>query len=320
MRKSRIFIACSSESLNIANAVNVNLEHFSEVTTWTNAFELSNNTIDSLISTAENVDFAAFILAPDDVAIVRNQEHIVPRDNVIFELGLFIGLLGKQRCFIVKPRGVNIHLPTDLLGITTTTFDSNRSDNNIDAALNYACSQMQNSINGLGLASQFREFDTGELSNIQHAGLKSVWVYAPNPLEAISTGSHIKLRKQVHQNIMSGVEYFYFVESEQGISKIKDLVRRMHDEADDKMRNWDSLIKKIKIVKLTPLHFLTHFTVHHHKTGEVEVYQSVVKSDRNDKLKKLDGVRAETVRMLIKEQLSKMISKFDDGIEILTDS
>ena len=94
MRKPKVFIASSVESLNMADAINVNLEHFAEITVWKNAFELSGNTIDSLISIAEKVDFATFILAPDDVTNMRESEHLVPRDNVIFELGIFIGAIG----------------------------------------------------------------------------------------------------------------------------------------------------------------------------------------------------------------------------------
>ncbi len=317
MKKPKLFIASSVESLDIADAININLDHFSEITLWKNAFELSGNTIDSLISIAEKVDFATFILAPDDVTNIRESEHLVPRDNVIFELGLFIGTIGKKRCFIVKPRDIDIHLPTDLLGITTTDFENNRSDDDLNSALNYPCSLMKNSIQKLGLLSKYREVDTRELSVIQHSGLKAVWVYAPNPLEAISTGSYIKLRNQVYQNIMAGVKYVYFVESEQGITRIKDLVQRMHDEADEKLRNQDKLVSNIKIVELTPLHFLTHFTVHHQYSGEIEVYQSVVRSDRNDKLEKLDSVRSEQVRMLISEQISKIAGTYEDGIEVL---
>jgi hypothetical protein len=168
------------------------------------------------------------------------------------------------------------------------------------------------------LDRQLRDFDINELSKIQHSGLKAVWVYAPHPLEAISIEDHIKLRKQVYENIMAGVEYLYFVESKQGISRIKDLAKRMHNEAEEKRRDWHKLVNNIKIVKLTPLHFLTHFTVHHHYTGELDVYQSVVRSDRNDKLERLDGVRSEQVRMLVSEQLLNMDCNYDDGIEILT--
>ncbi|MBO0170442.1 nucleotide-binding protein, partial [Vibrio parahaemolyticus] len=89
---------------------------------------LSSNALDDLITKAKSVDFSIFIFSPDDLTIMRSREKYVVRDNVVFELGLFIGSIGKNRCFIVKPRDVELHFPSDLLGITPTDFDANRSD------------------------------------------------------------------------------------------------------------------------------------------------------------------------------------------------
>ncbi len=61
------------------------------------------------------------------------------RDNVLFELGLFIGAIGKDRSFIIKPRDVKLHLPTDLLGVNQTDYESNRSDGDLISATNRAC-------------------------------------------------------------------------------------------------------------------------------------------------------------------------------------
>ncbi|RBL88642.1 TIR domain-containing protein [Chitinophaga flava] len=113
--------------------------------------DLSNNTIDSLINKASQVDFAVFIFSPDDLILKRNKETKVVRDNVIFELGLFIGTIGKARCYIVKPRNVELHFPTDLLGLTTTDYESNRSDGDLSSALNLACSLIKKEISKLGL-------------------------------------------------------------------------------------------------------------------------------------------------------------------------
>ena len=115
-RKPRIFVGTPVESLEIADAVNLNLDHRAEVTIWRNGtFELSSNTIDSLTMKAKSVDFALFIFSPDDMAVIKNQQKAIVRDNVLFELGLFIGSIGKERCFILKPRNVELHFPTDLL-------------------------------------------------------------------------------------------------------------------------------------------------------------------------------------------------------------
>lgn len=143
-KKPRIFIGSSSESLEVADAVNLNLDHKAEVTIWRNGtFDLSSNTIDALTNKAKAVDFSLFIFSPDDIAIIRNQKKSIVRDNVLFELGLFIGALGKERCFILKPRGVDLHFPTDLLGVTPADYEPNRSDGDLASSVNHACVLMK---------------------------------------------------------------------------------------------------------------------------------------------------------------------------------
>ncbi len=151
MRKSRLFIASSVESLNIAEAVNVNLDHEFEVTIWKNGtFRLSSLTIDDLVAKSSSVDFALFIFTPDDIATIRKQEKHVVRDNVLFELGLFIGSIGKERSFILKPRDEELYLPTDLLGITPADYDAHRSDGDLASATNRACSLIKSEVKRLG--------------------------------------------------------------------------------------------------------------------------------------------------------------------------
>ena len=74
MRKPRIFIASAVESLDVADAFNVNLDHQAEVTVWKHGFNLSQSSIDSLVKMAESVDFAIFIFTPDDIAEIRDQQ------------------------------------------------------------------------------------------------------------------------------------------------------------------------------------------------------------------------------------------------------
>ncbi|WP_233423640.1 nucleotide-binding protein [Vibrio metoecus] len=97
MRKPRVFIGSSVESLPIADAIAVNLEFDAEVTIWRNGtFNLSSNALDDLITKAKSVDFSIFIFSPDDLTIMRSREKYVVRDNVVFELGLFIGAIGEK--------------------------------------------------------------------------------------------------------------------------------------------------------------------------------------------------------------------------------
>ncbi|MFZ6719445.1 TIR domain-containing protein [Undibacterium sp. Ji49W] len=152
MRKPRLFIASSSESVKIAEAVNVNLDHDFEVTIWKNGtFKLSSSTVDDLVEKSSTVDFALFIFAPDDIAIIRKKDEHVVRDNVIFEMGLFIGAIGKSRSFILKPRDAAMHLPTDLLGVNPADYDSERSDGDLVSATNKACSLIKSEAKRIGL-------------------------------------------------------------------------------------------------------------------------------------------------------------------------
>lgn len=152
MRKPRLFIASSVESLPIAEAVNVNLDHDFEVTIWKNGtFKLSSSTIEDLVEKSSAVDFALFIFTPDDISTIRSRSEHVVRDNVIFEMGLFVGAIGKSRSFVLKPRDVEMHLPTDLLGVTPADYDASRSDGDLVSATNRACSLIKSEVERLGL-------------------------------------------------------------------------------------------------------------------------------------------------------------------------
>lgn len=102
--KPKLFIGSSSESLNVAYAIQDNLNYDAEVTVWTQGvFKLSGNTLDDLIETVGNSHFAIFVFNPNDITIIRDKHESTVRDNVVFELGLFIGKLGKRNVFLCYP-------------------------------------------------------------------------------------------------------------------------------------------------------------------------------------------------------------------------
>lgn len=155
MNKPKVFIASSSESLNIAQAINSNLDYDFEMTLWTGGtFKLSSTALDDLVKKTSVVDFALFVFAPDDLAIIRERQERVVRDNVIFEMGLFIGAIGKDRCFIVKPRSQELHLPTDLAGLIPTDYDSSRADGDWVSATNKACFDIKQKVTDLGVLNR----------------------------------------------------------------------------------------------------------------------------------------------------------------------
>ena len=143
--KPRGFIASSVEGLGIAYAIQENIEYDAEPTVWPQGvFAPSSYAIDDLIEELTISDFGIFVFTPDDIQIIRDAETNTVRDNVLFELGLFIGHLGRKRCFIIQPRGVeNLRWPTDLAGLNPATFDTTRKDGNVKAALGPACNQIR---------------------------------------------------------------------------------------------------------------------------------------------------------------------------------
>jgi hypothetical protein len=135
--KHRVFIASSVEGLSVAYAIQENLDHEFEITVWPQGvFELSKSALESLIEQSKRFDAAVFVFTPDDKVLLRNEQKPKARDNVVFELGLFIGILGKDKCFLVKPRSFsNLDFPSDLLGMTPADYSDDRSDGNLCAAL-----------------------------------------------------------------------------------------------------------------------------------------------------------------------------------------
>lgn len=164
----RVFVASSMEAERIARAIQQNLTN-AEVTVWTqDSFTVGDNTIDGLNRNLQRFDFGVFVFAPDDQIMIRGQKQQTVRDNVIFELGMFMGRLGKERSFIIQPNGVDMRLPTDLLGVVTAKYDRQRAVDEPVAALGSACSQ-------IGDAMKRRQIrKTKELSGVVTDALETI--------------------------------------------------------------------------------------------------------------------------------------------------
>ena len=150
IHRPRLFIGSSSEGSAIAEAIQTNLEPEIETTTWKQGvLGLSEGTLEGLDRASRKFDFAVIVLTPDDFTVRRGQARNAPRDNVILEVGFFVGRLGRYRTFIVLPQDQPIHLPTDLAGVTIANYLL-RSDDNLQAALGPACTQVKRQIARLG--------------------------------------------------------------------------------------------------------------------------------------------------------------------------
>ena len=149
-QKPSVFVGSSTEGLAVAEVVQIALDHTCDVQLWNQGvFGVGQVTLESLVATANQHDFAILILTPDDVKTSRGSSDPAPRDNVIFELGLCAGILGIGRTFFVYDRSKDLGLPTDLLGITPATYEHHGSGN-LEAALGAACSQIKRQISSIG--------------------------------------------------------------------------------------------------------------------------------------------------------------------------
>ncbi len=131
MQPRKVFIGSSSESLGVAKALQENLEMNPgiECSIWNQGiFELSKGILDNLVDLLGRFDFAIFVFSTDDMVRMREKLHTTTRDNVVFETGLAMGMLGKERTFFIKPKNedIDFRMPTDLLGLTFPEFDQKR--------------------------------------------------------------------------------------------------------------------------------------------------------------------------------------------------
>lgn len=165
-KKNTIFIASSTEALQYAEAVNIKLESIANIKQWDNAFDLSSITISSLIKKTKECDFAVFIFYNDDELMIRKESYTSVRDNVLFELGLFIGSLGLERCFILIPKQkeINFRIPTDLTAVTIATYDSENMDKL--EAMTTCSAKIKFAIEKLTIPESLEENKSSEFSNL----------------------------------------------------------------------------------------------------------------------------------------------------------
>jgi CAP12/Pycsar effector protein, TIR domain len=124
--KPRIFLGSSGQQEKLLNALTRGLRDIADVDPWTTVFNPGVSTLERLVELTREVDFAAFVFAQDDWTMRGASQDAAsgqasPRDNVVFEAGLFGGALGIRRTFILHAEGAK--LPTDLLGLTSIRYD-----------------------------------------------------------------------------------------------------------------------------------------------------------------------------------------------------
>jgi predicted nucleotide-binding protein len=156
MAKPVIFIASSTEGLEVAEAIGENLNDFCEWRLWDKGvFEHGDFYLEALDKQVNSNDFAIMVLTNDDSCVSRGQEYNIPRDNVLLELGMFIGKLGRKRTFIVVDKTAKLKMPSDLSGLVTGSFEPPQNLRWINA-LSAVCIGIKSSIKRQGLLNPYR--------------------------------------------------------------------------------------------------------------------------------------------------------------------
>jgi CRP/FNR family transcriptional regulator, cyclic AMP receptor protein len=150
--KPLLFLGCSVESRAIAQEIQLGLKYDNvEAVVWTDGvFGPSSIPVETLLNMVNEADFAVFVFSPDDKVFSRENEYNAPRDNTVFELGLFMGRLERSRTFIVKEQNTDVKIPTDILGVTPLTYVYS-GDSNLSAAIAPVCTELRKVISGLGV-------------------------------------------------------------------------------------------------------------------------------------------------------------------------
>jgi hypothetical protein len=157
MEKPRIFLGSSGKQAKLLAALTRGLDDVAHVEPWTTSFNPGTTTLERLFELTREVDFAAFVFAQDDwtanspavasPASAPPSGQASPRDNVVFEAGLFGGVLGMRRTFILHARDAK--LPTDLLGLTCVRYDGSTAAP-AAAEMKAVCQKLRSAIENQG--------------------------------------------------------------------------------------------------------------------------------------------------------------------------
>src|SRR5687768_3306007 len=153
-RKSKVFVVSSTESEKIRDVLINSLRSMVEVeiTPWNreDLWQPSHFIVDTLLQFPYSYDFAIAIFGPDDKSISRGREEYQPRDNVIFETGMFMSYLGRDRTFVILPEDPPVKVLTDLSGLITCHYEKLNDVGGWTAALETTCKKIAKCINDLG--------------------------------------------------------------------------------------------------------------------------------------------------------------------------
>lgn len=139
--RPKIFIGSSKPGYSIAEKVKTNLGSIGDCYLWQdpNVWEPNRSTFDNLLRMVSFFDFGVFVATADDLTMTNDNLVIEARDNVILEMTLFLGAMGRDKSFLLVEEGTK--LPSDFAGIYMPRFDRNN-----DSSIKVACDEYTSKI------------------------------------------------------------------------------------------------------------------------------------------------------------------------------
>jgi hypothetical protein len=139
--KPKIFIGSSTAGISIATKAKLNLSSVGDCFLWNepNIWEANRSTFENLLHMVSYFDFGVFVATADDLTLTNDKVVIEARDNVILEMALFCGAMGRDKAFLLVEDGIK--LPTDFKGIYMPRFKPND-----DSTIKTACDEYANKI------------------------------------------------------------------------------------------------------------------------------------------------------------------------------
>jgi hypothetical protein len=126
-RPPRLLIASTSEALTYARALKRMLGPSADATVWDEGlFAPGEFSLESLEEHSREYDGALVIATADDRVISRGRESKAPRDNIVFEFGLFVAVFGRRRALLLVASREDLKVPTDIAGLTYLPFKARR--------------------------------------------------------------------------------------------------------------------------------------------------------------------------------------------------
>jgi Predicted nucleotide-binding protein containing TIR-like domain len=155
MPKPTIFIGSATEGKEVADNLQVLLRTDHDVQVWyQGSIKPGQSILESLVKEVSQYDFGIFVFTADDSVTSRGETSGAPRDNVVFELGLFTGSLGRDRTFVVVDADTRTRIPSDLAGIPPISFTRHHSGN-LRASLGGTATEIRDAIRSVGPRRRF---------------------------------------------------------------------------------------------------------------------------------------------------------------------